>query len=126
MGVKVTRLKDGATHEFAWRAFRPRTLRLLGNPIEEVELPSSLLVRPEEPHRFNILFNAAAFVAEAGPMVAPVAGLWQQYRDQQLAAHRAPEGTVVELVAARDTVMEIMFQEFFEAGEAMTAWSDGT
>lgn len=112
MSVVVTRERDSAQHVLPWRAFRPLTLKLSGDPIEEVELPSGFLLRPEEPHRFNILFNDAQFVADAGPAVNSLPALWEEFRNDGLHAGRP----------ATDERVEELFQEFSQTPAVTSAW----
>jgi hypothetical protein len=49
--IQLKRLKDGAEHAFAWRAFRPTTISLSPTANLELELASSFLITLDQPHR---------------------------------------------------------------------------
>ena len=120
--LEVTRTKDGARHEFGWRAIRPNTVKLAGDPIDEVELPSSFLLRPEEPFRFNILFNDAGFVADLGPSVNPLPGSWWQFRDKRLAEIAVEHESRVDALLSNEALMEEVFKEFNRTDQPQAAW----
>lgn len=53
----VIREKDKAQHNFKWFAFRPPKIDLAGTQPIAIEIPSSFLVSPNLPYRYNIVFN---------------------------------------------------------------------
>jgi hypothetical protein len=118
----IRRLKDGATHDLGWRAIRPTTMKLKGDPIEEIELASSFLLRPEDPYRFNVLFNDSDFVAQLGPAVNPVSDAWYDFRSKRLQALGEEYGDRYEALVSNDALANELFSEFSKEGVCFEAW----
>jgi hypothetical protein len=55
--ILVIREKDKAQHTFNWIAFRPPKIDFAGTQPITMEIPSSFLVSPDSPHRYNIVFS---------------------------------------------------------------------
>jgi len=54
--LQLTRRKDSSHHQFEWALFRPNHLSISNSELG-YELPSSFVLTPQQPHRFNILFH---------------------------------------------------------------------
>jgi hypothetical protein len=67
----VTRERDGARHNFAWRAFRSRSLEPSNR---DVEFAYSFMLKRDESHDFNIVFVDDPLVAEITPRLVPPVG----------------------------------------------------
>ena len=55
--LDLVRLKDGAAHAFEWVAFRSQRISVGGKEEGTIELPVGVLVTPQQPYRFNIMFS---------------------------------------------------------------------
>lgn len=55
--LKITKMKNDEKHNFVWAAFRSPRINL-GSPTEtDFEVPSSFIIKVEQPHRFVITFS---------------------------------------------------------------------
>lgn len=121
--VTVVRLSDGSTHQLNWRAFRPRTISLAGHDNQELELPSSFLIQPAEPFRYNIVFVDDEFIAAHKDGVDPIQKEWYEFKQEQLGELEAQNGEGVKAVAEDPRTMEGLFSEFSKTPEVVQAYS---
>jgi len=78
----VVRGKDKAQHILKWIAFRPPKIDLAGSQPISMEIPSSFLVPPDSPHRFNIVFNDNDLFEDIRPLFNAYISEWYKVADQ--------------------------------------------
>ncbi len=78
----VIREKDKAQHIFKWIAFRPPKIDLAGSQPISLEIPSGLLVSPNSPHRFNIVFNDNNLFDDIGTLFSDYLSKWYRVAEQ--------------------------------------------
>lgn len=121
--VRITRLRDGATHNFEWRAFRPRTVSLGGEANQELELPSSFLIQPANPFRYNIFFVDDEFIASHKDSINPLQKRWYDFKREKIAELEADFGDGVKAVAEDPRTVEALFAEFSKESDVLDAFS---
>lgn len=86
--LTVTRLKDGATHDFKWLGFRAERVTSSSGPELSFELAAGFLIPTTQPHRYSILFNDAE---SQNDMRAHLINLRQGWEPLELALARGPQ-----------------------------------
>lgn len=84
MTVTITKLKDGSTHTFNWKAFRSNTISLNPNDPVRFEIASSFLLTGDNPFKYNIFFVDESFAAEVAPRVTGLTAKWYEFRARRL------------------------------------------
>lgn len=123
LGLVVTRERDGATHEFSWRALRPRTISLSGTQDQELELPFSFLLKPTDPFRYNVFFVDDALLAELKPEVDPVARGWFEFRRDRLAELQSEDNAALKMLAEDSRTDEVLYKEYSKSEEVVKAYT---
>lgn len=78
----IIREKDKAQHALKWFAFRPPTIDLTGSQPVSMEIPSSFLISPDSPHKYNIIFNDEGLFEDIRPLFNIYMSEWYKVADQ--------------------------------------------
>ena len=78
----VLREKDKAQHAFRWFAFRSPKIELAGSQPVSMEIPSSFLITPNSPHRFNIVFNDNDLFEDIRPLFHTYLSAWYKVAEE--------------------------------------------
>jgi hypothetical protein len=83
--LNVRRIQDNAHHIFYWTIFRPPVINLKNPELLTLELPSGFIVKPDSPHRYNIVFSDRIVQEELAPVLTALQQEWSQFlTDNQL------------------------------------------
>ena len=74
----ISKEKDKTKHVFNWFAFQPPEFNNQGLKEINFRTPSKFLIRPEHPHKYNIIFVDHAKYSEMKPLLKAVKGLWEE------------------------------------------------
>lgn len=78
--VTVTKVKDGAHHQFEWSMFRDLKLTIGGGPIASFEMPSGFLLMATQPRRYNILFSDSNVQVEIQNKIQALKQAWGSFQ----------------------------------------------
>lgn len=81
----VHRKKDGASHQFHWRAFRSNTIAVNPDQQPPIEMAASFMLTPDRPLKFNIFFVEDRFIAELSPVASAMVAKYFDFRMEQAA-----------------------------------------
>jgi hypothetical protein len=117
--AKVIREKDGSSHTFDWRAFRPNIIHFNPSVPPPIQVASSFLLTTSNPLKFNIFFVDEIFIAEITPKVSEIPRKWGEFKSEKIRELHAL-GKAAALLAGQSTgqvIDEAIFQEFSNAGK---------
>ncbi len=121
--VKVIKLKDGATHNFNWRAFRSNTFSLNPSDPVQLEIASSFLLTEENPFKYNIFFVDDSFAAEVAPKVGGLSARWYEFRTNRLKQLEAEFKDTFSLLLENPMLNATLYDEFSASGGVLDSYT---
>ncbi len=80
--LRLVREKDRAQHNYKWAAFQSTRIEPASNQPSPMEIPSSFLISPNLPHRFNIIFNDNDLLTDLRPSLNIFRSQWYKVTEE--------------------------------------------
>lgn len=82
--VKISSNSGEKSSELEWRIFRPNQLPVVPEDPKILEIASGISVRPDSPHKFNILFSDDSFIKKHKSNMETVQQSWEEFKNQRI------------------------------------------
>jgi hypothetical protein len=114
--LTVTRLKDNATIDLEWLAFRPKSMSIYGDKDVELEMASGFMLRTSDPKQFNIIFTNEDFLEEHKSTIDQLRANWWQFRQERLSEIFDNQDSEDAKNIDHQALNEALFEEYSNTG----------